>query len=535
MAVRGISRLRGRQPDQWQWLLRLVLAELLPGRRLLLKSCSYGEWKSLSKIAELPASQFGSRRMIGPLRRAASWGRKNVLSIYRTEAKEGWPRLRTALRALVPIALLVDAVLVIWTLVLMAAELWYSPHGNGGDSFAGLRNLTFLLAAAVGAPFVVWRSVVAQRQADAARRQTEVAESANITSRITQAVAQLGAEKTVKRPVFDPGTGALLTDARGLPIIEEITVPNLEVRLGGIYALERIAQDSERDHIPIMETLCAYVRQNAPAPNQQPNPEANLNADGNTTEPDTGSGGEVDEASHNQVIGSLRVDIQTVLTVLGRRSADRIEYEKTREPRYRLDLRRSNLRNSDLTNANFASAIFEYADISNSILEKTNLREANLNNARLVESKSLGANFEFASMQYCCLHKAELIASNLFCAFLIKANLRGASLISSSLIHARLLHTDLRNAYLYGARLEGAVLDFSQADDANFGESILTSASCLKATITQAQFDSAFGDGGTRLPDCINRPEHWPGKTLDAEDALNQWRAWRWPSGNNPE
>jgi hypothetical protein len=49
--------------------------------------------------------------------------------------------------------------------------------------------------------------------------------------------------------------------------VEEETVPNLEVRLGTIYALERIAEDSERDHIPIMETLCAYIRQNAPASN----------------------------------------------------------------------------------------------------------------------------------------------------------------------------------------------------------------------------------------------------------------------------
>jgi hypothetical protein len=33
-----------------------------------------------------------------------------------------------------------------------------------------------------------------------------------------------------------------------------------ETRLGGIYALERIAKDSEADHWPIMEILTAYVR-----------------------------------------------------------------------------------------------------------------------------------------------------------------------------------------------------------------------------------------------------------------------------------
>src|SRR5262249_53416806 len=40
-------------------------------------------------------------------------------------------------------------------------------------------------------------------------------------------------------------------------------IPRLEVRLGGIYALERIAHDSERDRGPILEVLMAYVRTNS--------------------------------------------------------------------------------------------------------------------------------------------------------------------------------------------------------------------------------------------------------------------------------
>ena len=38
----------------------------------------------------------------------------------------------------------------------------------------------------------------------------------------------------------------------------------MAIRLGGIYALERIARDSEKDHGPIMEVLTAYVREKAP-------------------------------------------------------------------------------------------------------------------------------------------------------------------------------------------------------------------------------------------------------------------------------
>src|SRR4028118_1820605 len=43
--------------------------------------------------------------------------------------------------------------------------------------------------------------------------------------------------------------------------IDQLGSQELEIQLGGIYALERIARDSERDHWPIMEVLTAYVRE----------------------------------------------------------------------------------------------------------------------------------------------------------------------------------------------------------------------------------------------------------------------------------
>jgi hypothetical protein len=43
-----------------------------------------------------------------------------------------------------------------------------------------------------------------------------------------------------------------------------------EVRLGGIYALERIARDSRRDHGAVVEVLTAYVRTRAPSRRREP-------------------------------------------------------------------------------------------------------------------------------------------------------------------------------------------------------------------------------------------------------------------------
>lgn len=50
----------------------------------------------------------------------------------------------------------------------------------------------------------------------------------------------------------------------------------LAIRLGGIYALERIARDSERDHWPIMEILTAYVREHSPWKEEEEGPQEEI-------------------------------------------------------------------------------------------------------------------------------------------------------------------------------------------------------------------------------------------------------------------
>ena len=64
-------------------------------------------------------------------------------------------------------------------------------------------------------------------------RRVRAAEEGQITERFTKAIEQLGHKE-------------------------------MAIRLGGIYALERIARDSEKDHGPIMEVLTADVRKKAP-------------------------------------------------------------------------------------------------------------------------------------------------------------------------------------------------------------------------------------------------------------------------------
>ena len=139
----------------------------------------------------------------------------------------------------------------LWILGATLWGLWQVFNNVEGATLADTSfGLGALLAAALGAPFVVYGTWL--------RHKTQrLEQEGHMTDRITSAVEQLGAEKTVKEPGEDGKT-------------VERTVPNIEVRMGAILSLERIAQDSTandkgRDHVRVMEILCAYIRENSNA------------------------------------------------------------------------------------------------------------------------------------------------------------------------------------------------------------------------------------------------------------------------------
>ncbi|MCD1257276.1 pentapeptide repeat-containing protein [Paenibacillus athensensis] len=86
-------------------------------------------------------------------------------------------------------------------------------------------------------------------------------------------------------------------------------------------------------------------------------------------------------------------------------------------------------------------------------------------------------------------------------ADLVGANLRGADLAGAFLRGGLLIAADLRGADLCGADLIGADLRDAQLGGADL-------SGCL--FVTQPQLNAALGDGATKLPRGLRRPEHWP-------------------------
>jgi Pentapeptide repeats (8 copies) len=286
--------------------------------------------------------------------------------------------------------------------------------------------------AAVTAGVIAWRNL------RATQAKLEVDREAQITNRFTQAITQLGAE---------------LKDGK----------PNLEVRLGGIYALERIARDSPRDHWTIMEILTAYVRENARWVEPTPAPGGGAVSSAEDAVPE--------QSPNIEGPPPLHTDIQAILRVLGRRmrSEDRAEPDK-------LDLHGTDLRRADLY-------------------------DAHLEDARFYDAHLEGADFRDAHLE-----GAEFVGAHLQDARFSDAHLEGARLVDAHLQDARLLGAHLQDARLLGAHLQGAHLGSAHLKGAWFVGADLAEINQL----TQAQVYSArdHGEGAILPPD-------WPADWRD--------------------
>lgn len=339
-------------------------------------------------------------------------------------------------------------------------------------TLAQLAALTTVLGAVIALPITINRLILT-------RWQTDTIKQGHITDRINKAVEGLGAQKTVKRQ--RRRQNGRLAYAMGdnnepdysKPIMEEITQPNLEVRIGAIYALERIAQDSARDHIQIMEILCAYIWQNAaradvPLHEGKPTP---------------------DEWRAWASVGREypRLDVDVALRVIERRGEGRRLLESCREDPYRLGLERACFRKIELS----------LRDLTDADLEEAQFQGANLSFAKLC-----GVNLALAELQGADLRHADLRGADL--SF---ANLEGARLDRARFDH----ETDLNQA-----KLRGAMLRF-----ANYA-SIRQLTDHLK---------DMFGDASVILPGGFGPkheswPQHWPKFKLNDSQFEGEWRDW---------
>jgi hypothetical protein len=295
----------------------------------------------------------------------------------------------------------------LFALILWKIPKWQVPSAclSPKECFELENEARKTLAQILGGGLLLLGIYLTWRRIRASERQVEIAKEGQLTERFTRAVEQLGSDK-------------------------------LEIRLGGIYALERIARDSVKDHWPIMEILTAFVRENAA-----------LRATDTESEEEIATK-EVPEHPPEKPA----VDIQAVLTVLGRTA---IPFAQKVEKRW-LNLKATNLAGADLYDANLQRAQFWGANLQRAYMVGADLKKANLALADLHGAVIWGVNLQEGNLPSANLQKSNLWGANLKGAYLKKANLHGANLAEAKLQGANLTEARLLKANLQGADLRGA-------------------------------------------------------------------------------
>ncbi|WP_405639195.1 pentapeptide repeat-containing protein [Streptomyces sp. NBC_00019] len=343
------------------------------------------------------------------------------------------------------------------------------PIGPGRDT--GISRLTWVALAASTLPglaalvalLFTWMSV------GQTNKDLQISEQGQITTRFNTAITNLGSA-------------------------------SLDVRLGGIYALQRIMQDSSRDQRTVVSVLSAFVRQHAPVPDNGFKPAEEYR-------PPT--------------------DVAAVVSVLGNRSADR-EVTQDGKPLYRVDLssvdlrglerevglteggmrRRSTFRFAFLTGADLRHAGLENFDLFGASLDNANMSDVNLQDTDLRHAFLGGANLTNARLGAAVMTGAELGGANLHNAHLSRAEETNetseadssADLTRASLIGANLSAADLRGVVLIDADLTDADLTGADLRGADLTHADLSNADLTGAKMSGAKLAGAILEGARGVP-----------------------------------
>ena len=260
----------------------------------------------------------------------------------------------------------------------------------------------------------------------------------------------------------------------------------LSARLGGIYTLQRLAEDyREEYHLQVMELLCAFVR--------NPTSKSNGKYWRNT-----------DIEKLNLLEMRLGEDVQAIISFILTRHLYAWSLEENHN--FYIDLHEA-----DLVNAGFIDAYMPQANLSGANLMGASCASAIFTKASLIGTVLFRAycpsiNLSGAMLHYAKLAETNAENSNFSQAELIGADLRNCQLSGSDLSDASIAAADLREAKLEGVNLSGA----------NFAPDPAFAGLMTACKVTQKQLDEAIADP--------LRPPKIPRGLLDCE--TNQQLVW---------
>ncbi len=291
--------------------------------------------------------------------------------------------------------------IVVWVVFVLVAAVWFSIKfwcwlGAGESGSTTIRNIALVIAALIGLPIAIWRSMVAERQATASQSQAEIAERGLLNERYQKGAEMLGSDV-------------------------------LSVRLGGIYALRQLAEEHPKDyHLQIMRLFCAFV---CHPPKE--------------------------EDKTQGVSQPAREDVRAVMEVIG--TSNKVQIDIEQQENYVPNLCGADLRNQYLYEMNLSRVQLTRARLSGAFLARAILSGVECFETDLSGAKLPGANLAGASLRSANLSSVEAAGADFSNASLYSANLTDADLSGAVLNGVDFTGANLAGAIFYkdGVLAEG--------------------------------------------------------------------------------
>lgn len=293
-----------------------------------------------------------------------------------------------------------------------------------------------VLAQIIGGAVLVVGLVFTLNSAELARKNLELALTAQKTERFARAIDQLGAKEEA-------------------------------VRAGAVVTLARLAAESPEDGYEIRRLLAAYVRTRAAVPKAEPQISR-------SSEPSPGPPAapmwlrfSASYSKRDQVpISDFRpeISVQLAMEAISKGRSPRVK-----GPAAAIDLRDADLRGADLRGLNLSHVNFENADLTAAALSGANLQGAILRGAYLIEADLSGAMLQNADLGDVIGEAAVLADADFTDAVLIGAYFPDTAAKGARFIRTTFRGGDFRRADLRDAVFRDTDMALVQLQESNLG------------------------------------------------------------------
>jgi hypothetical protein len=228
--------------------------------------------------------------------------------------------------------------------------------------------------------------------------------------------------------------------------VEQISSDSIVLRLGGVYALERIGKDSARDYLATMDVLTAFLRQR------------------------TGMAVDSEAASScSNRTGPPAVDVQAALDVIARRDISKDpppNPEVERDWSWNLsglcipwaNLRGASLERIDFSSSNLDCSTLNYSSLRGTYLGGASLRQAFMRNTDLTRANLSQADLSGTSMPGVIMSETSLYKTVLHQANLFQVQISNVSFQETDLTYSGLSSSSIEDSTFATANLDAALL-----------------------------------------------------------------------------